>query len=142
MNQIKDILCIFSKGRMIHFKVNQQTMELHILYGNKGGEMFDKRGSSIGEIFLILSIFLLLVYPFLMFELWWWFSFMSGITIIFILFELGCKLATGKTLSQQFWKWSNEEKNKNMAWKVWLVLTGMLGAWIILLIHLAWKIIR
>jgi len=77
-------------------------------------------------------IMLAILIPFAIFKLWFWFWFWVAISIVFGGFELACFLATGKTLSQNFWKWREENKSKS-----WIILGILVISGIILILHLA-----
>jgi hypothetical protein len=58
---------------------------------------------------------------------WFW----IGMAIILAIFEGISYLKTGRTLSQLFWKWKDENpKNK------WWLLAGMIIFWTYLMLHL------
>ena len=63
---------------------------------------------------------------------------------VLIVYEVVNKVKYGKTLSKQFWEWSvdkDESQNYKNFWKV-LTITGlMLAGWLMLLLHLLWKLI-
>ena len=80
---------------------------------------------------LAVLMFLIVLAPFYLFKLWWWFWMFTGIAIIFGLFELVSFICTRKTLSQQFWKF--REENKMKAFVVIFLLGTM---WLMLLLHL------
>ena len=104
----------------------------------------NNKGTNWTEVLFIIVLFLCLVVPFAIFKLWWWFWFLIAIAILFGVVEAAADLATGRTLSQKFWDWSTKvvDGKKINVWKAWLVLGCMMGAWIMLLIHLAWKMIK
>ncbi len=107
--------------------------------------MLNEKGTNWLEVVLIIALFTLLIIPFIIFKLWWWAIFMALVAIVFAIMEVVAHVVTGRTLSQKFWDWSirpNANGKKPNIWKAWLVLGSMLGAWIMLLIHLAWKMIR
>lgn len=66
--------------------------------------------------------------------LWRWFWF--GLAIYLGLFELGAKLITGRTISQQYWAWAQTSPWWWMP--ALLVALGGIG----LALHLVWKRIR
>ena len=88
------------------------------------------------EIIFMLTMLCLLVGPFAIFGLWYWFFTMLTIAVIVGLAELVATLITGNTLSQRFWKWSKQNKTK-----AWIAIGSLFIGWIMLLIHLAWKMI-
>ena len=69
--------------------------------------------SSIGLIGLILFDAILIAICFICHQLWWAYFFI-GITALVIIFEIVSKITTGKTISQHWWAWSQE--NKKMKW--------------------------
>ena len=74
-----------------------------------------------------------------------WFWMMLTIDGVFAVFELYNKIKYGETLSTRFWKWSVDKAPdgtlRNL-WKVIVVISLMLVGWIMLLIHLVWKLIK
>lgn len=101
----------------------------------------------MGEVFFVVIMFLLWLIPFAVFKLWMWFWLFVSITAVFAVFELTAKLTTGKTLSQQFWAWSSYtekilyvEKKPNI-WKAWTIVGCMITGWLMLMLHLVYKII-
>lgn len=103
-----------------------------------------KRGSSLLEVIFIVVMLAMWILPFAVLKLWWWFWMFTAVGVVFGIFEALAALVTGKTLSQQFWKWSTETdycgKRKNVG-KALIVLACMGIGWIMLLIHLAWKML-
>ena len=86
-------------------------------------------------LFLLIILGLFTV-PFAIFGLWWWFFTMLAIAVIVGLAELIAVLKTGMTLSQMFWKWSKNNKPK-----AWITIGCLFAGWVMLLIHLAWKML-
>jgi len=103
-----------------------------------------EKGGSVVEVIFILVMLSMWIVPFAVFELWWWMWMFIAIGIVFAIFELTSKLKTGKTLSVQFWRWSvvkNEKGQYVNRWKAWTILACMLTGWVMLLVHLAWKML-
>ena len=75
---------------------------------------------------------------------WLWCWCMSTIFVVVIFFEILAKIITDKTISQQFWAWSNK-KNENgkkvNAWKAWIMAGIMIVGWLLLILHLQWKVL-
>lgn len=88
------------------------------------------------EILFVLFLAGGLLIPPAFFGLWALFSVFVVFFVCFGLVEWYNVVASGKTVSQKFWEWS-----KNNKVKAWIVLAGMLIAWLALLYHLAVKII-
>ena len=83
---------------------------------------------------VVLCIATTLVAAFWLAGLHFWAWFWVGLIALLGSFELGAKLATGRTLSQQFWDF-RKRKPKTAWW-----LTGLLAVlWLGLLAHLNWK---
>ena len=93
------------------------------------------KGTSLLELLCIVGILCGLVLPFVIFGLWWWAGMMALIGIVFGAFEYIRWAITGKTLSQDFWKWSKEHR-----WQAWIIIIIMAVAWALLLIHLSCKL--
>lgn len=84
---------------------------------------------------VILIIALLSVsVPFYIAKLMWWFWFWIGISGVLAIFELTSFLVTGRTISQQFWKWRKDPATP--AWQKWAIFGGMIIFWGYLLCHL------
>lgn len=83
-------------------------------------------------VLLILALLSISI-PFIIAKLWWWVGFWITLSIVLAIVELAAKIITGKTISQQFWKWRKEEAKW---WQKWLILGGMVAFWIYLLCHL------
>lgn len=99
------------------------------------------KGASTGEILLIIVMFSLLVFPWIFIGLWWWFWFFLSVATVFVIWEVLAAKVGGKTLSRMFWTWSTKKvdgKRVNL-WKAYVILGCLLGGWMMLLIHLAWK---
>jgi hypothetical protein len=91
----------------------------------------------MGEIiFAVLMVGCLLV-PSLIFKQWWLFSVFLIFGICFGLVEWFAVMKTGKSISQQFWIFSQEHK-----WKAIIILGNMLIAWVSLLAHLGYKMFK
>ena len=88
------------------------------------------------KVFFIIAISLLVV-PFAIFKLWWWFFTMLGIVAFVVLVEGVVVLFTKRTLSQKFWKWSLENRTK-----AWCVIGFLITAWLMLMWHLAEKMFK
>lgn len=79
------------------------------------------------DALIAIPLLIALAYPFFRKKMWRW----IGLIVLICIYEGALEIFTGDTLSQEFWH--------NFEWKlVWILL----GAWILLLIHLAWKRIR
>jgi hypothetical protein len=78
---------------------------------------------------LLMAAFL--IFPFVVFQLWWWAACFTVIAAVVGIFEAVAKAKTDKTLSQQFWAWSLQNKAKS-----WIIIGSLLIAWLILLLHL------
>jgi hypothetical protein len=58
--------------------------------------------------------------------------------------EIISKVRMGRTISQQFWDWSkkkDENGKQPNVWKAWTMVGGMIFGWLMLMLHLLWKII-
>lgn len=97
----------------------------------------------MGEMLFIVSfVGLMIGWPFLIKNpkaRWFWFYTMAGCMVWFGIMEAVSKFlgGDGKTLSKYFWEFSLEHPTKAA-----MALGLMLGAWLILLLHLAWKRLR
>ena len=66
----------------------------------------------------------------------WWRWFWGSLSVLLGGFELGAKLATGKTLSQQYWAWA-----QTSPWW-WLPASLVAVGGIGLAVHLVWRKVR
>ena len=79
------------------------------------------------DVLIALPILLGLTLPFLLKGMWRW----VGLILLIVVYEGILALSTGQTLSQEFWR--------HFEWRlIWLLA----GAWMLLLVHLAWKRLR
>jgi len=65
---------------------------------------------------------------------WWLFSVFAVFFTIFGIIEAIAVKTTGKSISQKFWDYSKKNKKGG-----WIVLAGMLLAWLALLFHFGSK---
>ena len=93
------------------------------------------KGTSILEVLFIIGLMACLILPFVIFHLWHWAILMGLICLVFGIMELEAYITTHKTLSQQFWKWSEEHR-----WQAWVILGVLAIGWIMLLAHLSVKL--
>ena len=97
----------------------------------------------MGDVLFIVAFLGLLLIPFLIFAVknkkgfWYWVGTVATMGAILGIVELISKLATGKTLSSNFWAFSLQDPGSAS-----VILGCWLAAWILLLIHLAWKMIN
>jgi len=84
-------------------------------------------------VLLILAILALCV-PFALAKLWWWVYFWAGLSALLGILELTSFLVTGKTISQQFWKWRKDPATPK--WQKWLIFGGMIAFWVYVICHL------
>ena len=93
----------------------------------------------MGELFFILGLIAGLILPFIFLtgqgRIFWMIT-MSVIGLVVGGAELISKITTGHTISQHFWTWSLLHPTT-----AWMVLAALLIGWLILLIHLAWKLL-
>lgn len=89
------------------------------------------------EVLFVIGMFALLLIPSAMCGQWWLFFTFLIFGIIFGFFEWFAKHKTGRTVSQHFWAFSLKNKTK-----AWVILGCMALAWILLLGHLAIKMIK
>jgi hypothetical protein len=104
----------------------------------------NEKGAGISELIFIVVMLSALILPFAFFKLWWWLAMMVTIGVVFGIFEATSYFKTGHTLSQKFWAWSiaKDENGKYTNRGKALALLGTLfTGWVMLLIHLAWKLI-
>lgn len=86
------------------------------------------------EALPIVIMCLLFTVPFALKRLWPWFWFFVCVSVLLGCWELGMHLATGQTLSQVFWEFS--QAHPRSAIGIGVCLTG---GWAILMAHLFWK---
>lgn len=79
----------------------------------------------------------LFVIPWLLKKQWAWAGFFGTVVVLLGVWELGMKLVTGQTLSQVFWDYSQAHPRTAIGIGVCITI-----AYIILLVHLFWKIGR
>lgn len=97
----------------------------------------NNKGTGWSEVIFIILMLGGLMVPAALFGQWWLFSVFCIFGVIFGIVEVVAKNKTGKTVSQHFWEFSL--KNKGGAW---VILAGMLIAWLSLLWHLASKMLK
>jgi hypothetical protein len=68
---------------------------------------------------------------------WYWFITMSLCLLSVLIFEAVSKLTTGHSISQLYWIWSLEHPWTAVATQILLSF-----GWVMLQIHLLWKLIR
>jgi len=85
-------------------------------------------------LLLIVAFGVLLLIPFALAKLWFWFFFWCGIAILLSIGEAVSFFTTGRTMSQKFWAWRRDQTVP--MWKKLLILGGMLVFWLFLLGHL------
>lgn len=93
----------------------------------------------MGEIFFVIGLISSLILPFFFLTgraRIFWLSTMSMIGLVIIASEILSKISTGRTISQHFWVWSLAHPST-----AWLVLGLLFLGWLILLLHLAWKML-
>jgi len=91
----------------------------------------------VSEILFIVIMMGCLLVPPLVFKQWGLFAVFMVFGIIFGLIEWISVVKTGKTISQHFWVFSQEHKLKGF-----IILGGMLVAWLSLLAHLGSKMFK
>ena len=79
------------------------------------------------DVLIALPILLVLTLPFLLKRMWRW----VGLIGLIAVYEGLLALVTKQTLSQEFWR--------HFEWRLVALLAG---AWVLLLVHLAWKQLR
>jgi hypothetical protein len=87
------------------------------------------------DALFVIAFLCLLIVPFIIYHLYWWVGTLSIIAITLGIGEGVSALVTGRTLSQEFWKFSQANY-----WGAIIVTTCLTIAWICLLCHLNWKI--
>ena len=88
------------------------------------------------ELLFVLSLFGSLLIPSAAYGQWWLFGAFALYGAVFGVWELVAIKKTGQTVSQHFWKFSEHNKGKAI-----IILAGMAVGWVILIIHLAEKMI-
>jgi len=83
---------------------------------------------------LVIGMFIVILVPFILAKLWWWVALWATVALVLGIFEIVSYLVTGKTISQQFWKWSKDPSTP--LWKRWSCFGGMIIFWLFLLAHL------
>ena len=94
------------------------------------------KGASLIEILFFIVMAAFFIVPFVIAKLWWWVITTGAILLLVAIIEGISMLMGGKTISQRFWKFS--ENNKIMAWAICFFATC---GWVMLMAHLLWKII-
>jgi hypothetical protein len=87
------------------------------------------------ELITMILMGVLLIVPFYIFQLWYWAALFTVIGLAVAVAEIVSTAKKNKTISQQFWAWSIENK-----WKAWVVAACLAGGWGILIWHLLSKI--
>lgn len=84
----------------------------------------------------LLAVFILfLIVPFVVAKLWMWVIFWSLLAVCLTVVELIAKIKTGKTISQQFWKWRKEHPKGK-----WVMVACLIVFWSYLILHLMLEI--
>jgi len=94
----------------------------------------------MGEVLFILGLIIGLICPFILLTgkgRIYWLVMMSIIGIILGTTEIVSVLDTGKTISQHFWDWSLAHPSS-----AWVALGLLAFGWGVLLVHLAWKLLK
>jgi hypothetical protein len=81
------------------------------------------------------AFLLLLALPFYLLGLKWWCWFWIALGLVLGIFELVARNKRELTLSQMFWFWSLSNKGKK-----WILFTTLILFWIVLMVHLFFKI--
>ena len=79
------------------------------------------------DALIAIPILLVLLVPFILKRMWRW----VGLIGLIAVYEGVLAVTTRQTLSQEFWK--------HFEWRLIVLLAG---AWVLLLVHLAWKRLR
>ena len=90
----------------------------------------------MGDVLFIVAFLGLLLIPFALTRMWHWVGTIASMGVCLGVGEALSKWQTGMTLSRTLWVFSLENPVQT-----YLILTCMLTAWILLLIHLAWWMI-
>lgn len=97
----------------------------------------------MSDVLFVIAFLGLLLIPFIVFAIkkkrgfWFWVGTIATMGIMLGIGELSSKLLTGKTLSSNFWEFSLNDPGSAI-----VILICMLFAWILLIVHLAWKMIK
>ncbi len=97
----------------------------------------------MGDVLFVIAFLGLMILPFIavaiwkkMVSFWFWVGTIGAMGICLGIGELISKLSTGNTLSQNFWDFSVQHPLFAIA-----ITASMALSWIILMIHLLWKLI-
>ena len=90
-----------------------------------------EKGTTLTDVLQVTAMFVFIIAPFIIAQLWWWVWLWVYILLGFAGFEVVAYLVTKKTLSQQFGAYGR----KNPGAK-WLVLGSMIIGWLFLIAHL------
>jgi hypothetical protein len=93
----------------------------------------------MGEVLFISCLIVGLIVPFLFLTgkgRIYWLTMMCVIGTILGATEIISVIDTGSTISQQFWHWSVQH-----VVTAWICLALLLFGWVVLLIHLSWKLL-
>ena len=88
------------------------------------------------DAIFVIGFLCLLILPFVFYKLYFWAGTLAIIGITLAIGEGVSALITGRTLSQEFWKFS-----QNNFWGAIIITISITIAWIMLLFHLNWKLI-
>jgi hypothetical protein len=91
----------------------------------------------MGDVIFIIAFLGLLLIPFVIKKMWYWVGTIASMGVCLGVGEAISKACTGATLSKTFWNYSLT--NPVVAW---IMLLCMFLAWVLLMIHLAWKMIN
>jgi len=94
----------------------------------------------MGEVLFISGMVCGLILPFIFLTgkgRMYWLILMSIIGILLVATELISVVDTGRTISQHFWDWSLLHPKSAL-----MVLGMLFCGWMVLLIHLGWKLLK
>jgi len=90
----------------------------------------------MNDTFFVIGFLCLLIVPWIFFKLYFWAYTIGLIGIVLALGEGISALITKKTLSQTFWAFSQQNTLGAI-----VIISSLIIAWGMLIIHLLWKVI-
>lgn len=90
----------------------------------------------MGDVLFVLGFLALLIGPWILYKMYLWAWTLGIIGVVLGIGEGISALMTGKTLSQTFWAFSQQNPLGAI-----VISASLIIAWMMLLLHLLWKVI-
>lgn len=90
----------------------------------------------MGDVLFIIVFLSLMIIPFIIKRMWFWVGTIASMGVCLGIGEFISKQTIGMTLSKTFWLFSLSHPVQ-----AWIILGSMFTAWLLLMLHLAWKML-